>query len=132
MPRSDKKCRSDGEIAAPVGINFYNFYLWVSFTRYYISTRKPSSSSSSEAAVPSFALWFIAGRWCLIIIIGNLVRNEAALKNFSLPFACMLYFLRVYQLAFNLPLCFASVLCLCALPLCFAQRQSTEAKHRGK
>nr|AYC64641.1 hypothetical protein [Halimeda minima] len=41
----------------------------------------------------------IAGRFCLIIIIG--VRNEAALKNYSLPFACMLYFLRVYQLAFT-------------------------------
>nr|AYC64004.1 hypothetical protein [Halimeda micronesica] len=43
----------------------------------------------------------IAGRFCLIIITGNIVRNESALKNYSFPFAFMLYFLRVYQLAFS-------------------------------
>nr|AYC63994.1 hypothetical protein [Halimeda micronesica] len=43
----------------------------------------------------------IAGRFCLIIITGNLVRRESALKNLSLPFFCMLYVLRVYQLAFS-------------------------------
>ena len=43
----------------------------------------------------------VAGRWCLILITGNLVRNESALKNYSLPFFCMLYVLRVYQLAFS-------------------------------
>ena len=56
-----------------------------------------SSQLASQAlqASPEFCSMMscIAGRWCLILITGNLVRRESALKNYSLPFACMLYLL---------------------------------------
>ena len=56
---------------------------------------------SSALQALNLILWFLVSLFCLIIITGNIVRNESALKNYSFPFAFMLYFLRVYQLAFS-------------------------------
>ena len=83
-----------GHLSAIVGL--YSFVLCD--TRY-----SYQFASWALAANPEFCSMVscIAGRWCLIIITGNLVRNESALKNYSFPFVFMLYFLRVYQLAFS-------------------------------
>nr|YP_009519615.1 hypothetical protein [Udotea flabellum]AYC65642.1 hypothetical protein [Udotea flabellum] len=43
----------------------------------------------------------IAGRWCLILLIGNMTNQDSTLRRYSLFFYISLYFLQVYQLAFS-------------------------------
>lgn len=41
----------------------------------------------------------IAGRWCILLIIGNIVSQDRILKKYFYFYVCALYFFRVYALA---------------------------------